>query len=58
MGRNIPIALAAAILLDLLGVDIEMTRLGKEAGQMFSGTGGAGGEALVVTVVCLVGASH
>ena len=58
MQRLSPVALAAAVLLDLLGIDVDVAVLGEELGQMLDGQGGALGNALVVTVVGLVGASH
>jgi hypothetical protein len=53
-----PIALATAVLLNLLRVDIGVAVLSKETGKVFNGEGGALGNALVVTVVGLVRASH
>ena len=56
--RDAPVALAAALLLHLLGVGVEVPGLGEVARQVLLGRGGAGGQALVVAVVELVGARH
>jgi len=53
-----PVAFAATVLLDLFGVRVDMPVLGKEAWEMLSGSSGAVGETLVVTVIGLVRASH
>lgn len=53
-----PIALAAAVLLDLLGIDVGVAVLGEEAREVLDGDGGALSDALVVTVVGLVRAGH
>jgi hypothetical protein len=53
-----PIALAATVLLDLLGVGIGIAMLAKEAWDMLNGEGGSLSNALVVTVVGLVRAGH
>lgn len=54
----LPIAPAATVLLDLLGVGIGKAALAKEARELILGHGGALGDSLVVTVVGLVGAGH
>ena len=54
----VPVALAATVLLDLLGVGIGIAMLGEEARKILCGRGGTVGEALVVAVIGLVGASH
>lgn len=53
-----PIALATAVFLNLLRVGIGVAVLSKETRKVFNGEGGALGNALVVTVVGLVRASH
>ena len=53
-----PVALATALLLDLLGVGIDVAGLGKVTREVLLRLGGAVGEAGVVTIVLLVGASH
>jgi hypothetical protein len=53
-----PIASARSVLLDLLGIHVGMAALGKETREMLRGKSSAFGEALVVTVIGLVGASH
>lgn len=53
-----PISSATAVLLDLLGVDVGVTALGKEAWKVLRRVSSTLSEALVVTVVGLVGASH
>lgn len=55
---SLPVAFAATVLLDLFGVCVDMPVLGKEAWEMLSGSSGAVGETLVVTVIGLVRASH
>lgn len=54
----VPIALATAVLLHLLGVHVGMAMLGKEARQMLRGGSSAFSETLMVPVIGLVGASH
>jgi hypothetical protein len=56
--KGTPIASATAILLHLLWIGISMSTLCKEARKVLRWGSGAVGEALVVTVVGLVGASH
>lgn len=56
--RHIPVSSSIAILLDLLRIDVGVATLCKVAGQMLGGTGSALSNALVVTVVGLVGAGH
>jgi hypothetical protein len=58
MVGNVPIALAPAILLSLLGIGIDVAGLGKIAREMLHWTGGAISETGVVTVIGLVGACH
>lgn len=53
-----PVTTAAAVLLDLFGIGVDVAALGKETRQVFLGGGSAFGDALVVTVVGLVRASH
>lgn len=53
-----PVASAATVLLDLFGIHVDMAVLGKETWEMLSGSSGAVGETLVVTVIGLVRASH
>lgn len=53
-----PIASAAAILLGLLGVNTSEAVLGKELGNIVLRKNGAFGNASVVLLVVLVGASH
>lgn len=53
-----PVASARAILLHLLGIDIGIAVLGKEARKMLCGSDSAVSETLVVAVVGLVRASH
>lgn len=55
---DLPVATATAVLLDFLGVCVDVAALCKEAGKIFLRSGSAFGDALVVTVVGLVGASH
>jgi hypothetical protein len=52
--RDSPSALAGTILLSLLGVDIDMARLGEVTGEVFSCSGSAISESGVVTVIELV----
>jgi len=58
LANTTPVALAAAVLLDLLGVDVGVATLGEEAWEVVDRDGGALGNALVVTVVGFVGSSH
>lgn len=53
-----PVTSAAAVLLDLLGVDTLVSMLGEIARQVLLGRSSAVGQAGVVTVVVLVRASH
>lgn len=53
-----PVAPASTVLLHLLGVGVGKAVLAKEAGDVVNGEGSALGNALVVTVVGLVGAGH
>lgn len=55
---NLPIPFAAALLLGVLGVLAGVARFGEVAWEVLLRSGGAVGEALVVTVVGLVAASH
>lgn len=55
---NLPVALATAVLLDLLGVGVGKAVLGEELGEVLHGEGSALSNALVVAVVGLVGAGH
>ena len=54
----LPIASSTTILLGLLGVGISEAMLPEETGDMLGGDSSAVGEASVVLVVELVGASH
>lgn len=56
--RDIPVASTRTVLLDLLGVGIGKPRLGKETREILGRGSSPLSEALVVTVVGLVGASH
>jgi len=58
ISKATPITLAAAVLLDLFGVCVEMAILGKESRKMLCWGSSAVREALVVSVVGLVRASH
>jgi len=53
-----PVATARAVLLHLFGVDIGKAILAKEARYSFRGEDSPLGNALVVTVIGLVGSSH
>lgn len=53
-----PVAFTTTVLLDLLGVNINVATLGEEARQVFCWRDTAIGNALVVTVVVLVRTSH
>lgn len=53
-----PVAFTITVLLDLLGVSINVATLGKEARQIFCRRDTAVGKTLVVTVVVLVRTSH
>jgi hypothetical protein len=55
---SLPIASATAILLGLLGVNSSEAILGKKLGNILLGENGAFGNAGVVLLVVLVGASH
>ena len=54
----LPVALATTVLLGLVAVGVHMARLGKIARQMLLGSGGAVGQADLVTIIVFVGASH
>jgi hypothetical protein len=56
--RDSPIALAAAVLLDLVRVGVGVTSFGKEARQVLFSCSCTVGKASVVAVSVLVGASH
>lgn len=56
--RNLPIALAATVLLIRSWIDAGVAALGEVAWEMLLWGGGAIGKASVVTVGSLVGASH
>lgn len=56
--EDIPVASTRAVLLDLLGINICETMLGKVTRKMLGRSGGAFSEALVVTIVGLVRSSH
>lgn len=58
IAKGSPIASARSVLLNLLGVGVRVTVLGKETREMLRGRGSAIGKTLVVTVVGLVRASH
>ncbi len=58
IGRAIPIAFTTAVLLGLLGVGVRKAILRKEMRKMLLRHGGSHGDAGVVLVVELVGASH
>lgn len=55
---NLPVTLATAVFLHLLGVRVGMTALGEESREVFSGSSRAFGNALAVTIVGFVGARH
>lgn len=55
---NLPVTSTIAVLLDLLGIDINIATLGKVSWQILHGGCSAFSNALVVTVICLVGAGH
>ena len=55
---NVPIALAAALLLGAAGVGVGVARLAEVAREVLFGGGGAVGQADVVAVGGFVGASH
>ena len=52
--RNSPVALARALLLDVLGVGVDVATLGEVAREMLFGAGGAIGEADVITSIGFV----
>ena len=54
----IPVALATAFFLDLLWINVDVTRLGKVAREVVFRTGSAVSQAGVVAVVVLLSASH
>ncbi len=56
--ENVPVSLAGAVLLGLLGVGIDGTMLGEVLGDVFLRSGGAVSQSGVGSVVELVGASH
>lgn len=56
--NDVPVAFTTTVLLDLLGVNINVAALGEEARQVFCWRDTAIGNALVVTVVVLVRTSH
>ena len=56
--QEIPIALSATFFLRLLGIRINVARLGKVAGEMLLWQSGAVGKASVVTIVVFLSASH
>lgn len=58
LASNVPVGLAAAVLLCLLWVLASVTVLGEETREMLLGCGGAVRQTLVVLVVELVRASH
>jgi hypothetical protein len=55
---GLPVAFAAAFLLNLLWIHVKVTGFGKVAGQVFFRRRGAISEAAMVAVVVLLGASH
>lgn len=57
-GRGIPVAFSTTVLLGLVGVFVDMTRLGKISRKVLLRQGGPIGKAGVVTVSVLMGASH
>ncbi|OWT43424.1 hypothetical protein VFPPC_17427 [Pochonia chlamydosporia 170] len=58
MVHDIVVTSTIAVLLDLLGIDINIATLGKVSWQILHGGCSAFSNALVVTVICLVGAGH
>ena len=57
-GGTVPVALTAAFFLGLLGIGVDVSRLGKVARKVLLWGSGAVGKASVVTVVVFLGASH
>jgi hypothetical protein len=55
---DLPVAFASTFLLDLLWIFANMTRFGKVAWKVVFRGGSTIGEAAVVTIVVLLGASH
>lgn len=58
IGVASPVTTATAILLDLLWVGVDIAALGEKARKILLSDSSAVGNALVVTIVGLVGASH
>lgn len=56
--QDVPVAFAIAVLLHLLGINVDIAALGKEARQLFCRRDAAISETLVVTFAVLVRASH
>lgn len=56
--RDLPVALATTVLLGLVGVFVDMARLGEVARKVLVRVSGAIGQASMVAVSVLVGASH
>ena len=57
-GEDLPVAFATAFFLGLLGIRVDVARLGEVAGEVLLWGGGAIGKAGVVTIVVFLGASH
>lgn len=55
---NSPIALAAAVLLRLVGIGVAVAGLGEESREVLLSSGRAVSEASMITVSVLVRASH
>ena len=56
--RDVPVALSATFLLDLVWISVDMAGLGKVTGEVFLSRGGPIGQGDVVTVVEFMGTSH
>jgi len=58
MRSNVPVALAATLLLHTLGVGVDIARFGEVARETFFSSSGTISDGTVVAVVSLVAASH
>ena len=56
--ENLPAALASTVLFGLLGVGVDMARLGEVAGEVLDRQGSTVSEAGVVTIIVFVRLSH
>lgn len=56
--QYLPVALAATMLLDTLGVSVDIARLGEVARETFLSSGSTISDSTVVAIVGLVAASH